>query len=272
MSPNKQRRWEIVYNALRTAIDQGELQPGDHLPAEGKLADDHDVSRHTVRAALNRLRAEGLITGGDPPFTPKVRDYQPLYWHLSRFELGRRRDDPDTGVDEWAADMREQGREPRQQVSVAKLQAPRNVAAYLEIPHGTWLVRRRRLRFADDVPVSIADTWLPDDIANRTIELNGEQIAPFLEERDIAVPQGLVRAVGIVQLLADDQIMSRMPAKEEASLLNISDIGSPVIEHIRVGIDDQGRRVRVLISVSPGHRLCLKYRLHYQHPDEQENP
>lgn len=50
-----------VLDALRVAIIQGELKPGDRL-VEGRLAERFGVSRNPVREALKALGNEGLIT------------------------------------------------------------------------------------------------------------------------------------------------------------------------------------------------------------------
>jgi DNA-binding GntR family transcriptional regulator len=46
---------------LRRAIESGQLAPRDPVPSESYLMGEHDVSRGTVRHALEILRAEGLI-------------------------------------------------------------------------------------------------------------------------------------------------------------------------------------------------------------------
>ncbi len=46
--------------ALRARVLDGELAGGERL-REQALADAHDVARHTVRAALRQLEAEGLV-------------------------------------------------------------------------------------------------------------------------------------------------------------------------------------------------------------------
>jgi DNA-binding transcriptional MocR family regulator len=48
-------------DALRGAIERGDLPPGTRLPAERALAQSLAVSRSTVVAALDGLRAEGLV-------------------------------------------------------------------------------------------------------------------------------------------------------------------------------------------------------------------
>jgi DNA-binding GntR family transcriptional regulator len=46
--------------AIRARILDGELAPGDRLP-ERELTERYDVARHSVRAALRTLAAEGLV-------------------------------------------------------------------------------------------------------------------------------------------------------------------------------------------------------------------
>ncbi len=46
---------------LRAQIVSGALAPGANLPAEYRIAQEHGVSRETVRAALIELRSEGLV-------------------------------------------------------------------------------------------------------------------------------------------------------------------------------------------------------------------
>lgn len=256
----QQQRWEVVYDDLRQRIDQGELAPGATLPGEFVLMEQHSVSRPTVRLALTRLEQEGLITGGRGRLGRQVRDYNPAVWHLTEWERGNRRDDPGRGVDDWAADMIAQGKRPRQTVEVRGIPAPKQVARWLDLEPGTMLIRRRRVRIADDTPVSIADTWFPTDIADRECEVDGQRVKPIMVERDIAVAGGFVRAIGVNQVEFRDEIRVRMPRPDEAKLLDLG-TGSPVGEHARVGIDDTGRRVRVIISVFPGNRMYLAYNL-----------
>ncbi|WP_017972407.1 GntR family transcriptional regulator [Actinopolyspora halophila] len=252
------KRWERVYDALRRQIDEKYLAPGDALPTEQQLVDAHGVSRGTVRTALARLATHGLITDAHGPHGRTVREFAPLLWNLSTFEVGARRDDPDAGIDEWAADMREQGRRPAETVEVEPRLARRDIAEYLKLDGDEWLIRRRRHRYADDIPVSLADTWLPDDVAKLPAEYRDQRIYPFMEKRSISLPGGLIRAVGITQTHVEDLHYARMPTDEEAGLLAIS-IHEPVSEVVRIGHDHAGRRFRVMITVSPGHRMAARY-------------
>ena len=51
-----------VYRELLAMIIQGDLQEGDRLSTEQTLAEQFKTSRPTVREALSRLRADGIIT------------------------------------------------------------------------------------------------------------------------------------------------------------------------------------------------------------------
>ena len=53
--------FEQLAAVLRGKIESGEWPPGHKLPGEARLAQEYDVARGTVRAALDLLREEGRI-------------------------------------------------------------------------------------------------------------------------------------------------------------------------------------------------------------------
>ncbi|QOC95278.1 GntR family transcriptional regulator [Micromonospora craniellae] len=50
-------------HAIETAIESGELKPGDRLPSTAQLSDQYDCSPPTVRQALSRLQERGVLQG-----------------------------------------------------------------------------------------------------------------------------------------------------------------------------------------------------------------
>src|SRR5512138_3361716 len=50
-----------IAEQIRSSILAGEFSPGDKLPPERELAEMFDVSRPSVREALNLLAASGLV-------------------------------------------------------------------------------------------------------------------------------------------------------------------------------------------------------------------
>jgi GntR family transcriptional regulator len=71
-------KYAAIVAKLEQAIADGELEPGDRLPAERALAEAHGVSRMTVRRALESLESRGLLrrtigrSGGSFVAQPKL--------------------------------------------------------------------------------------------------------------------------------------------------------------------------------------------------------
>lgn len=72
--------YESIVEQVESAIESGELKPGDRLPSERQLMADFSVSRATVREALRVLQSNDIIESrpGDPrgpivmPYSPRV--------------------------------------------------------------------------------------------------------------------------------------------------------------------------------------------------------
>lgn len=60
-SGTKTPLYQQLYADLRSKIQSGEWQPGDLIPAESELTREYQLSRITVRAALDQLVQDGLI-------------------------------------------------------------------------------------------------------------------------------------------------------------------------------------------------------------------
>ncbi|MGI5122823.1 GntR family transcriptional regulator [Marinactinospora thermotolerans] len=249
--------WEGVYEALRRRIEQGvstpdapgALRPGATVPTEAELCEEHDVSRPVVRQALGRLQQDGLISRGQGRRGRRVRDPRPIAWRLHEFERGGRRDTRTS--DDWAAGIIEQGRVPRQTVVVSVEAASTDVAACLEVAPDTMVVHRSRVRYVDDVPYQLSHSYFPEELARGTL---------LMEQRDVAVPGGILRHIGHPQISVRDTILIRMPTPAEATELNIA-TGVPVGEHRRTGYGEDGAPVRHMITIFPADRHYLVYDL-----------
>lgn len=274
MTAGHRQRWRHVYDDIRDQIERGTLQPGARIPAELDLAETYGYARSTIRNALNHLQQDALVTAGAGSLGRTVRRKYSIFFNAADFERGVHQDDPVHAVDQWKADVQSQGWTPRQEVKVDWLPAPPQVAEYLQVEPGTKLARRRRIRMVSrpphdpEMPVMLADTWAPEDIAQRTLfDDDGMPYAPLLAERDVVVRGGIIRAIGIEQREFDDLIIPRMPTPEETGLLDLEP-GSPVGQQARIGIDENDRPIRVLLSVWAGERQVLRYRLPVPTPED----
>ena len=64
-----------VFEQIATDVLSGEMQPGESLPSERRLAEVFGVSRPAVREALKRLSAAGLVEVRQGDVTT-VRDFR----------------------------------------------------------------------------------------------------------------------------------------------------------------------------------------------------
>jgi GntR family transcriptional regulator len=255
--------WELLAAALRLRIEAGDLAPGDKLPSEADLTAESGLNRTTVRKALAHLESAGLVESQQGRGRI-VRGRERIGFSMSAFELGAFVDDPSNGRDQWKQGVEAAGWVPRQVVAgVDRLPAPQQVAEWLDLPPGTEVVRRRRIRSVANPDrgigwrvAMIADTWTPIDIAEMTVD----GTAPLLSADDVTLPGGIYYALGFRQVRFLDSIDVRMPTGEESELMQLGP-GTPVGQHARVGVDQSGQRVRVLVQTWAGDRQFITYDL-----------
>ncbi len=84
--------------------------------------------------------------------------------------------------------------------------------------------------------------------------------APLIEPRDVSAPGDVLASLGLNQMVFSDEIFVRMPTEDEKELLDL-DKGVPVAEHIRTGLDEDGKPLRCMVTVMPGDRTKITYDL-----------
>jgi GntR family transcriptional regulator len=240
--------YQQVAAELRRAVYSGDLAPGDQLPTENDLMQVHNVSRNTVRLALAELENEGLIERIRRRGT-FVRERRPLLMRpqdeLTALDGGAR-------LEAFARAVSHEGRKPSQDIELAIVDPPVEIAARLELDDGELAVVRRRLRYVDDQPYNINDSYFP-------LTLVGDS--------EIARPSDITRGanrvleeLGHPQVRVVDDISARMPNSIEVERLQLGP-GTPVIEYIRVGYDPGDVPVRVAVSVLPADKHRIRYEL-----------
>lgn len=143
---SKSPLYEQIYQLLRNKIFDGQLRPGDLLPSEAELVEQYQVSRATVRQALDELVSDGLIQRkqGRGTFVSPPKVEQGLVRIVS-----------------FTEDMRRRGLEPGTKLrSAGLIPATDILARHLEIPVDEPLAKIERLRLADGEPVSIEISYL----------------------------------------------------------------------------------------------------------------
>ncbi|WDV44536.1 GntR family transcriptional regulator [Clostridiaceae bacterium M8S5] len=128
-------------------ISQGILKPGDMLPAELELTEILQLSRTTVRQAIIELVNEGHLyrVKGKGTFISQPKIEQEFVARIEPF-----RDQ-----------MLRKGYTSKTIILEKKiLNASKDVAEALNIQEHDVVIKLKRLRFADDTPIVIVDTYL----------------------------------------------------------------------------------------------------------------
>ncbi|GLW98036.1 GntR family transcriptional regulator [Microtetraspora sp. NBRC 16547] len=241
--------YQQVAAELRKAIYTGALGPGDQIPTEAELMEAHAVSRNTVRLALGELENEGLILRMRRRGT-FVRERRPLLirpqGELQSLRAGGPR------IDAFVHAVSSEGRTADQDIEVAIVAPPEDVATRLALAGRALAVVRRRLRFVDGQPYNTNDSYFPH---------------AFVAESEIARPGDIRRGANLVleelghpQVRVIDDISARMPTPDESSRLQLEP-GTPVVVYVRVGYDPEGVPVRVAVSVLPADKHLIRYEL-----------
>jgi len=148
-------KYHQVYLVLREQLAEGHFGAG-RLPAELELVQQFGVARATVRKALERLQAEGLI------------DRRPGRGTVSRGDAAR----PSVGQPSRLSGLLENivHMGLRTQVSVLScdvVHAPDAVASHLAVATGSRVQKAVRVRSSHQGPVSHITTWVPAELAKR---------------------------------------------------------------------------------------------------------
>lgn len=196
-------------NLLRM-IETGEYAPNQRLPSERELSRRFEISRITVRQALADLAQEGRVYTriGKGTFVTDPAIRHPL-----------------GSLFGFSESVRRHGRAPSSTVLEAGLvPAETDVAGRLRIEPGTELVRLRRLRMADGVPVVLELTHLPHDACPGLLLRVADDVSLYavLEES-----YGLHMSSAEVTLeaaLADDLEMNYLSVQAPTAVLHMEQV------------------------------------------------
>lgn len=246
--------YKQIADLIRDHIDRGELIPGDRLPSESAMMRRFDVTRTTVRRAIQALAAEGRVRTerGVGAFVKEVVLADALvrqpYDRLARHHY---RDEGKSGLDIDAESRGYTHRDVHQdRVELADVRAPSTVAPWLDVEPGTTVFRRRRRMWMGDMPTQLTSSYIPTDLAVGKLreEFTGEGGAHArLEE----LGHRLTHFV--------ERLSVRMPYPREVRALRLEQ-GVPVVDlHQTAYAGD--RPVECFVSVIAGDRYVFTYRI-----------
>lgn len=207
-----------LHEIVRSRIESGQWPPGHPIPTEADLCEEFEVSRATVRQAMQSLVRDGLIRRrrGKGSFAARPRINHDLLTFSS-----------------FSAYARQQlGRELADRLlSLSVMPAGAALAETLQIDEGAPVIEIRKMKLAEGQPVFLATLYVPGSLCPglENEDLSGGSVIELLQEKyrfRITRVKGSFDAVLVGQ--------------EEAELLEVEK-GSPAILYHRVRFTGDGR-------------------------------
>ncbi|WP_119168709.1 GntR family transcriptional regulator [Algihabitans albus] len=211
-----------IFLLLKDAIMSGRMEPGEKLPGELKLAEQHKVSRVTVRRALQALREAGLVARR-PGIGTLVLE-QPLDARLT------------ASVSNLLPNMVQMSEASHVRLLEFSYVEPTGmVRERLGMSSSERVQRSIRVRLMNDKPFSYLVTHVPERIAlnYNEADLADTPLFALLERSGVKVSQ------------ATQTISAALADQEVAQALSVA-VGSPLISLTRVVYDQDGRGVEHL--------------------------
>lgn len=234
---NRQHPVPVYYQLkeiLREKIAQGVWRPGEQIPSERELSGDYQISRATVRQAINGLIDDGCVERrqgiGTYVIEPKIVQY------LTRL----------TGYTE---DMRQRGLRPNSKVLRLELtEATPSIANHLQVEPGASVLLLERLRLAEGIPMAIETCYLNLEGAERLLEIDFEG--------SVSLYNVLGQQFNVVPMRTEQRMEAASCTPREQEILQIG-AGSPVLKNMRVTYDQHNRVFEYALSAYRGDRYVF---------------
>lgn len=197
---------------LKQEIQSGALERNEKLPSENELSEKFDVSRVTVRRALQTLENEQLIyrCQGLGSFVSDQRTHQTFSF-----------------LNDFTEELAGSGMEPSSKLlsfGHENIKDKKGILSYLDIRNKEIAVKIERIRLGNGDPIAYDTTWMPIFYGQliEGFDLENTTIFNILEnEFEIPIKKGCYR---IESTVADDELAGHLDVEKHTPLLLINRI------------------------------------------------
>ena len=189
--------WAQLQRDLLRRLESGEFE--GWFPGEMFLAGEYKVSRNTVREALRRLRADGVVVaerGRRPRVATPAEIEQPVGALYSLF-----------------ASVEDSGLEQRSIIRVLEIRTDPEAAVHLAKAPGEPLFYLERLRLADGTPLALDRVWMPAVIGAPLLKVDFSHTALYDE---------LAKHVGVSMNGGRETIRAVVPDRADRAALGMT--------------------------------------------------
>lgn len=198
-----------IHNKIRKMIEEGKWQVGERIPSERDLAKTFEVSRMTLRQAVQTLVDEGILErrvgSGTYVSSQKVQEKM-------------------TGIQSFTENILSQGKTPTSKtVSYHVKPASVSEAEHLNLQNETVVLRMERVRFADDVPICFEVATIPYHLVESLgkKEITSSLYRTLAEKKDIHVGRA---EQTISAMLASERTAEHLNIKRGEAILRLKQI------------------------------------------------
>jgi GntR family transcriptional regulator len=236
--------WAQLRDDLRRRLTVGAFD--DSFPGELDLVGEYQVSRHTVRAALRQLRADGTIVaerGRRPRLAGQEPITQPLGALYSLF-----------------ASVESAGLRQASVVRALDLRADGVIADRLGLEASTPLFRLERLRLAGGEPLALDTVWLPADIAAPLLEADFTHTGLYDElasRAGVRLQGGREHIRAVVPTPAEQRLLEIPPAAAALAIDRLGQAGGRPVEWRHTVIRGDRFSLVAEFSARTGYQLSL---------------
>jgi GntR family transcriptional regulator len=217
---------------LRREIRDGIYKRGEKLPSEQELAIKYRVSRMTVRQSIAELIDEGLLfrrhgVGTFVAIPHLERDHT----RLTNF---------------FDAEGGEGSATRASLLAMKVLPAGQKIARALDIAKGDSVIEVKTLRYADDVPITVHDAYIPHKLFSNLQKehLETQNLWSFFERNGFRVKRAI------------QKIEARQATKDIANMMKIKE-GSPILYKERTVYSENGTPVEFTYCYNRGDIYSL---------------
>lgn len=207
-----------IADLIQTAIESGQLKPGDAIPSEPEMARTLGISRPQVREGVAELVRAGLVVKRHGAVsrvadTPMLRSLDTSRYQAELDLLDTGGEHPNTSA--FAAEFGVDWSAYTIDTDYSRDKAGPADAERLAVPEGTPVFRRRFLKLVNGQPQQLQRSTIPADVARGTI-LEDERVQPY--------PGGTIAelfAAGHRVTSVVEEAWARMPTGDERRALQI---------------------------------------------------
>lgn len=216
-------KYEITYRTILDRLKSGRYPVGSRIPTEGELARHFDVSRVTIRRALDMLVQDGYVE------SRQGSGYTVLTLSPAS----------DTCLTSFTDAMLRAGREPTSKL-ISITTSPAGAAELQHLPDGMGAGKVTvvdRLRLVDDTPRMFVRTYAPADLLEDAAPEDFPEIGP---------DQSILRILSArfnLQWSAACEDISPVLADDEMAAFLRTEPGKPLLKQACTAFDEDGAAV-----------------------------